>query len=206
MNNPITLPRKYLSWSQYSLWKSNKDQYRQRYYEGIKPPESAEILFGKKTAEIYASGALNDVPVYAHTEYKITVTVGGVPLMGYLDSYDTQTHAFTELKTGHAPWDSIRVRAHGQLPFYSLLVERAEGSVENCCHLIWLPTRFKKSIEIFDGHELEADTRELEFTGEQHVFPRKIAKWERQAMEKDILAIARDIAEDYALFLRARKA
>jgi hypothetical protein len=196
----LQLPKKYLSYSQYKLWKDNKEQYRQRYYHNGPSFESVETIFGKDFAERLERGdpSVAYVPHFEKSEHPIKVELKGIPLLGYIDSYCPTTHAFKEFKTGHQPWDAVRVAKHEQLDFYSLLIEMADGEVTNECELIWLQTKKVPKCILFDGIEICSDTYNIELTGEMKQFKRTIYKYERERMKKEIQHVAESIAEDYA--------
>jgi hypothetical protein len=210
------LPKKYLSYSAYSLWKSSKEQFRKRYYLNEDPFETPETRFGKVIGAMvennehlfheYAGKILN----YPHKEYKIEVEVGGLKLLGYLDQFDDTEYKILEMKTGHknkqgkVPWDRIKVQKHTQLVFYSLLVEKKFGKVHSEVILQWLETDFvDKTIE-FDGHILSAKSRELQIISEPQTFKRKIHKWERVKLLRDILQTAEEISADYTNWIASR--
>lgn len=210
----LNLPKKYLSYSQLNTWIKDKDAYRAKYYRGEKQHENPEMLFGKKIAKMLENPLvleihpiLSKIPHYSVSEHGIKTEIDGVPVIGYIDSFDPNTKSFIEYKTGHlkrsgeAPWNKVSVRKHEQLPFYSLLIELSEGDVNRLCHLVWLETKFKDKTMDFDGHILTAGTRELELTGTTNVFPRIITKWERKRMRTLIRTVADEISEDYTLWI-----
>lgn len=118
--------------------------------------------------------------------------------MGYIDSFDPEHKRFLEYKTGHQPWDAVRVAKHEQLDFYSLMIKRTEGSVHNTCMLLWMPTKKVQKCIDFDGLELCSDEYTIAFDGELQSFERTIYEYERKAIEKEIYQVAKDIAEDYS--------
>ncbi len=206
----LNLPKKYLSYSSWSLWKKNKDQFRRKYYLNEQPFETVETIFGKKIARMLESddSSLVNIPRYPISEKQIEVEINGVPVKGYLDTFDDIAFSFMEYKTGHAnklgvpPWDRVKVAKHDQLPFYSTLIKNKFGKVDNITYLHWLPTRWKvKTIE-YMGHTLYADSRELELTGEVETFKRNIFQWERDLIDADILKVALEISEDYTAFIK----
>jgi hypothetical protein len=196
--------KEYLSWSAYSLWKSNKEQYRKRYYTLEAPFETVETRFGKSVASKLERGeSIDGVMVCSHPEYKIEVELDGVKLLGFIDCFDMEKLQIVEFKTGHknpkgkVPWDRLKVHKHQQLVFYSVLVELFHGKVHPTVILQWLETDFKtKEIE-FQGHTLTAGSKDLFLTGNIKTFKRKIAKWEKENLKKDILLVAKEIHEDY---------
>lgn len=205
----MDLPKKYLSYSAISLWERNKQEFRERYYENKKSPETPEIILGRKIAKILESGEvahdpiLQAVPRYSHPEHKLEVTIGEIPILGYLDSFDPQTNSFLEYKTGRpnndgSPrWDDLSVAKHEQLDIYSMLIKEKYGSVNNKCTLVWIETAYKKEQIEFDGRILEAKSSEIILTGPVRTFTRTIFEWERTRMKDKIIRIAKEIENDW---------
>ena len=204
------LPRGYLSYSAWDLWCKSKEAFRRRYYENEKPFETPETAFGKKIAEMVENdehhGVL-EIINYPKKEYEIDIVVDDLRLLGRLDQFHDTELRIHEIKTGHrnpkgkVPWDTIKVRKHKQLVFYSLLVELKHGTVHPEVILQWIETKFsRKSVE-FDGHVLTTKSKELELTGYIKTFKRRVHKWERIKMLKDIKQSAREISNDYTQWL-----
>lgn len=204
------LPKKRLSYTQVSMWKSNRDQYRKRYYMNQDTFETVEMRFGKRIAKMLEA---NDplvafVPRYSTSEHGINVDIQGILVQGYIDSFDAKKKAFREYKTGHmntknqAPWNDVLVHKHDQLPFYSLLIEESEGSVDPVCYLDWIETEFKKKTREFQGMTLISESRDLILTGKIKTFKRRIEKWERDRIREMILNTAREVSEDYTNWLK----
>jgi hypothetical protein len=196
------LPKPYLSYSAWYLWKTNKEEYRKRYYEGKKSFETVETIFGKKVAK-----KLEEDDTIKGSETRIEVTLKtGLKLLSYLDGFDEETLSITEYKSGHknkagrAPWDNIKVKKHKQLDWYSLMVKEKYGKVNPFVKLIWLETRFKNKETTFAGHILKTQSRELELTGYSKTFNRRIVQWERDKIKNDILKTALEISNDYTLW------
>lgn len=200
----LNLPKPHFSYSQLSLWLKNKQQYRERYYLDAPAFESKETLFGKRIARMFETGekdpVLDLVPRYSTMEHRLQLKIGGVPFLGYLDSFNPVKKAIIEVKTGKEPWDAVRVHKHLQLVIYSLLVKTAYGKVDPVVKLVWIETRYKQEKQKLGNREMEGDSNELEFTGRIEIFERKIAEWERKNMKKLILKSALEISEDYSKF------
>lgn len=202
-----TLPKPYLSYSQFRLWKDNKDAYRRRYYFNEPSWDTPETLFGRQIAKKLEQGdtVLSTVPRYDTPEHKIELEVGGIPLLGYLDSFHSTEHKILEYKTGHhskdgkAPWDRVKVQKHEQLDFYSLLVEEKYGHVDPLTMLVWLETVKKQKTVEFEGHILTGKDYTIELTGRVECFKRKVFSYERKNIKKEIISVAQEIAADYAI-------
>lgn len=191
----MKLPRGYLSWSQYDIWSRSKEEYKKRYFIGKKPPESMEATFGKKIAKLIETDPthdeVKDIPRLASPEHRIEAEIDGVRVLGFLDSYCPDTGKFLEYKTGRKPWTASRVRKHGQLPFYAMLIEtlRAERHPETT--LIWIPTSLGP-----------APFYEIVRNGPIVNFPRVIEGWEVKRMREEVVRVAGEISEYYESFIK----
>lgn len=211
------LPRKYLSYSAYSLWKKSKDMYRRRYYLNEKPFQTAETVFGNKIGKILEDEEHRDDPIlsniidYPKKEHRIDVHYEGLHIMGYLDQFHDEEYRIMEMKTGHkdkngkVPWDDLKVRKHKQLDFYSVLVEQKYGKVCDEVILQWLETDIKEKGVLYNGRFYIQDKRHIELTGEIYTFKRIIEPWQRDVMLQDILLVAEEITEDYTQWLKTNQ-
>ena len=209
------------------MWRKNKEKYRERYYfeDGV-PFENTETIFGKKIATILEKLSvkkewseeefkqigvtrkeflyLKQAPRYKFSEYRIQIEVGGVPFLGVMDSFSKKFKRIIEYKTGKQSWDDIRVRRHDQLVVYSLLTKLKFGKVHPTVRLVWMETRYKKSIDTIGSVTCEAESNELELSGKIQIFKRKIYEWERKNMVKLIQKTAQEISDDYTNFLKTK--
>lgn len=213
MDVKYNLPKKYLSYSAYSLWKSSKEQFRKRYYLNEKPFETRETILGKETDKFLDSGGnIEGVISYSHPQHKIEVEYQGLPLLGYLDSFNMEDFRILERKTGHKcpkgkePWNKIKVQKHVQLVFYSALVELKYGKVHPEVILQWLETDFVDHTIEFQGYTLTSKKKDLKLTGRVETFKRRISKWERTNLLKDLLATASAISDDYTQWQEDQRA
>ncbi len=112
-----------LSWSAISSFEFSKEQWYRKYVLGQEDPPSAEMLFGK----FFAASCENRKPLAPVTllskmEHKFQVIFGGIPLIGYADTFDEVTKKrMGEYKTGKTVWTQKRVDEHGQLTLYCLM-------------------------------------------------------------------------------------
>jgi hypothetical protein len=83
------------------------------------------------------------VPRYAIYEHPLQASLAGIPLVGYLDSYNPQIPGLLEYKTGKKAWTQERADEHGQLTMYALLLHLAEKVRPDRLRmqLVWLPTQ-----------------------------------------------------------------
>lgn len=182
------------------LWQKNKDQYRARYYFGGPGFESKETIFGKQFAKMMEDDIKHSVadlvPRGDKTEYRVLHDIKGVPVLGYIDSLDTQQNCIYEFKTGKEPWDNVRVAKHDQLVIYSLLVKKKLGKVDPYVRLVWIQTK-ETMQEYHIGGVTFGSKPKIDFTGHVETFKRRIVQWERDKMEEKIRRIAEEIHEDY---------
>lgn len=133
-----------LSWSAISTFEYDREQFYQKYWLGEKSPDTKETLFGKMVGERLASDPdfLPQVPRRPIFEHGIRADVAGLPIIGYLDTYEKGV-GFDEFKTGKKPWNQERVDNHGQITMYFLLLYLAEQLTpdELQAALHWLPTQ-----------------------------------------------------------------
>jgi len=213
MTSPLVLPKKYLSYSAIDLWNKNKDAYRKRYYENEPFVETPETLYGKKIHKFIETDdpIAKKIPKYNLREFRLEVKIDDVPIVAFLDSLCGLTGRFYDYKTGRPKpdgkprWDAVEVAKTKQLPYYSLFIKELSGDVEDLCHLIWLPTHYTKKTVEFAGHTLESDSKDVEWNGEVHVFPRVIHEYERKAAREEIIRSAHEISEDYVAYKKAKE-
>lgn len=198
--NKYNLPRGYLSFSSWKLWKTSKEQFRKKYYHDqghdlITP----EILFGKSFAKQLENKekTLEQVMLCSHPEYPMVVDFKGITLKGFIDCFDPETLQIIEYKTGHALWNRALVQKHKQLDFYCLMTFLKFGKYNPNVILQWLPTEvtLAKKTGMIRTH------KKIKLTGEVKTFKRKIYKWEIEKLKKDILLVAKEISADYTKFL-----
>lgn len=191
------LPKGYLSFSQWSLWKKDPEEYKQRYFYGQEGFTNSGMDFGKIIADALENGTedpmiqmlIDVLPRYEVMEHPIDVKIKGVPIVGRVDTYSPKGFCFDEYKTGKrtkdgkAPWDIVKVRKHEQLPFYALCLKKKHGSISKKVRLHWIETK-----EGEDGREL---------TGHIETFERVIEPWELKRMEDSIVQVAKEISDAY---------
>lgn len=210
------LPRGYLSHSSMELWKQSKDRFRKKYYGSGEPDVvTAYMSFGKEVAEILedkqrvrAHPILKKIPAYDYPEYPLeNVAVCGVPIKGFIDSFDTKKHRIIEyktgLQTGGAPkWDAVKVKKHNQVLLYSVCIEELLGRVHPNTKLVWLETCWKERCEdrTFGNKVFKQCVPALDLTGDFKVFPRTIEEWEKDWMRNELVRIATEISEDYTRY------
>lgn len=148
-----------LSWSAISSFEYDPAQWYDKYIMGKPTAQTEEMKFGSAIGERLAKDPqfMPQVPRYPIFEHKMVALFGKIPLVGFVDSYK-EKRGILEYKTGKRAWDKKRVRDHGQIDMYLLLLWLTEKvppeKVE--CALVWLPTvdtgDFKIKLKSEDVH------------------------------------------------------
>jgi len=125
----MTLPfskKRPLSWSAISSFHYNREEWFNRYILNQKQQENASMYAGKAIGNKIESDPtyLPEVPRLPVFEKKMLGVLDKVPLIGYLDSYCPDTHAFNEYKTSKNKdrWTHKTAHDHGQLDMYTFLI------------------------------------------------------------------------------------
>lgn len=212
------LPKSYLSYSAMSLWCTSKDQYRLKYYSDNNVSFStAYTEFGKFIAETLedkkkrkSHPVLSKIPAYAVPEQPLEFEVDGVPIKGFIDSFDPKKKRIIEYKTsikreGRPLWNDVSVKKHNQLLVYALGVQKLFGEVHPLIKLVWMETQWREVCRDMEfGSKVITDCKpELELTGYFEVFKRKIEPWELLYIQQDIVRIAQEISDDYTAYRKA---
>jgi len=142
---------------------------------------------------------LPDLVVYDKPEFEIKTDVLGVPILSYLDSYDSINNVFREYKTGKIPWTKAKVIKHGQLLFYAVALKYSYGEVPEYCDLDWIQTKDVKEEPVDFWREGE---KKINITGIIKSFHRPFHEGEIERMEKLIVKSATEISEAYKSFLK----
>lgn len=200
--NKLILPKPHISWSSLSCWITSPARFRREYFECGKKLDTKYLRFGKDIAGLIESGKhkelLPDLLVYDTPEFEIRTTVKGVPILSYLDSYDSKNNVFYEFKTGKAPWTQAKVIKHGQLVFYAVALKHSIGKTPAYCDLQWIQTK-EGAIEIDDFWREKENL--VQATGYIKSFHREFDEREITAMEELIVKSAHEISEAYKSFL-----
>lgn len=202
MTEKIILPKVHLSWTAMSTWNSNPERYKREVFEGGPKLETKFLDFGKKIAELIELGQhtelLPDLPVYDTPEHKIECTVAGIPILSFIDSYDSKTNNFLEYKTGKIPWTLSKVQKHDQLVFYATALKWSTGRMPEYCDLVWIETIERKPEQVDFWRN---EKKELEVTGRIKTFHREFDEREIARMEQLIIRTATEISEAYKQYI-----
>lgn len=157
-----------ISWSSYSCFKYDKEQWYRVYCCGHKS-SSAELTFGKAVADSMET----DKPLAPFTrlsivEFEFDTKLGKIPIVGSMDTFEPPKDFFKlresglciggEFKTGVKPWTQKRVDEHGQLTWYSLCLWLQEKIHPATIHwfLEWAPTKKTENGDFY--HTIEFTT------------------------------------------------
>lgn len=196
--------REHYSWSQHELWHSSKTGFYKRYFLGdesfkgksqTKGTELAEVLDGtldiQDVSDENIQIVINQIPKLDIQEYELNFEVGGVKMLGYVDSAGIIGDEFCEYKSGMELWDQHRVDMHGQLLFYALGFYKKFGIIPKA-KLVWVET-CKVDVLDDDGNVLY---QKLEYTGKVETFERNFILSDLIEFEKEIVKTLKEI-EDF---------
>lgn len=154
----LSLPKNYLSYSQYSLWLSNPTRYKQVYFDGRNDGYvNRGQVFGKTVADALESGRETDdlltdaamllLPKYdvqdELMEVEVKTKYGWLNLVAKPDTFNSMTHEFKEYKTGLggiARWTARRAQNHLQMWFYAVVIWHKFGTILSDAQLVWIET------------------------------------------------------------------
>lgn len=123
----FTLENPVISWSSYSSFLYNREQWYEVYVKG-KKITSKELEFGKKVA--HSMGTKHPLAPFtrlSEIEHEFDTKFGNIRIVGSMDTFDAPRVKrgkclAGEFKTGKQPWTQKRVEDHGQLKMYTLLL------------------------------------------------------------------------------------
>jgi RecB family exonuclease len=155
--------------------------------------ETKWLRFGKHISELLEKDPDNeevaDIPRYTIPEYKLEVVIGGVPTLGFIDSYDTETQSILEYKTASKPWTPSKVLQHGQLDMYACALDVLHG---------YRDTRITTLISIPTVCDLLADPQYgVRRAGGYTEIPREITARDREQFIERLQTVAHEISADY---------
>jgi hypothetical protein len=195
----MTLPKSYISFSQLQLFDQNKEQYRKQYYQNQYSGSSPELRYG---SHVHKQIELN-APEYAHvprydlSELKLEVTIEGIPLLGYIDSLDSDTLAFMDFKTGQKKWTPKKVQETKQLPFYALMLSAIHEQYEYNSSIVWIETK-REYQQGWDGESYQSKKYDVVTTGKVEKMDRVITRDDIMATKEWLVSTTMAISSDYA--------
>lgn len=224
----LILPKEYLSWSQLNLWLSNKERYRKEYFENTEKLDTKYLRFGKGFAKLMEDivkdpsllkskmwvmenlgmdltspehvDFVNNLKWYDTPEFEIRCEVLGVPILSFIDSYNSIDNLFYEFKTGKNPWDQSKVQKHDQLVFYAMALKHSKGKTPESCELHWIQTKegTRESVDFWR----ESSSNKIHITGKIQHFHREFDEREVDRLEDLLLKSAEEISEAYQEFIK----
>lgn len=189
--NKLLLPTGYVSYSQCMMWLQNPERYRKEYFDGQDKLDTKYLRFGKGAAQARENRVLKPGEI---TEFEVRVDVRGVPVLSFIDFYDSNNNIFEEDKTGKHPWTQSRVQKHEQLPFYATVLRAKTGKMPQSCKLNWFQTK--------ENDEVGGLQNEIEFTGVEKPFTREFDERECDRIEDMIVKVANEISEAYKQYIQ----
>lgn len=132
-----------LSWSSISSFRYDPAEWYEKYINGKRGRDTGPLVFGKNVGERLASEQdfLPEVPRLKEYEHELSVKIGNIQCIGFLDNFDLDNRAFSEFKTGKK-WTQDKANKHGQIDMYCCLIYLKYGikPEDLKISLIWLPT------------------------------------------------------------------
>ena len=136
-----------LSWSSINSFRYDPDEWYLKYIEGKRGRDTGPLVFGKNVGERLASEQdfLPEVPRLKEYEHELSVKIGNIQCIGFLDNFDLESKSFAEFKTGKK-WTQDKANKHGQIDMYASMIYLKYGIKPEDLNisLIWLPTEAKQ--------------------------------------------------------------
>lgn len=154
----FSLPKGYLSYSQYCLFLSDPERYRKHYFDDFDTSfTNSGQVFGKQvadaleatreTGDLLTDVAMELLPRYDVQDQPIEAEFkerGGrwLKVIAKPDSYNSLTHEFIEVKTGKSrnPWTQVKAQEHIQMIWYAVVIWLKHGTMLDHAHLTWIET------------------------------------------------------------------
>ena len=155
----ISLPKSYLSYSQYMLWTSNPQRYKNQYFDkrddlqftntgqtyGKFVADALEA--GRETNDLLTDSAILLLPKYDVADVAIEAEFkekGGcwLKVIAKPDSFNSMTHEFMEFKTGKEKnsWTQAKAQSHIQMIWYAVVIWLKYGTMLDHATLAWIAT------------------------------------------------------------------
>lgn len=207
---------------------TNPERFRREYFENGKKLDTKYLRFGKGFAKLMEDICKNpellkdrmwvmtnfgmdidssewinfsmDLKWYDRPEHEMRCDIMGVPMLAYIDSYDSKTSAFMEYKTGKHPWTQAKVQKHDQLVVYATMLKFLTGIMPEYCDLVWIETKDEKGESVDFWRETESN--KINITGKIVYFRREFDSREVDRMESLIQRTAEEISDAYQEFVK----
>jgi len=131
----------YISYSQFSTWKSSKKDYFKSYFFGERFDGNAYTEFGNKVGEALEKGdftgfdgleklMLQEVTRLDEFERKVELDFGDFYLFGYIDTNDKELETIVDYKTGALDKEAVYASPdYVQLDLYAAAIEQETGKL-----------------------------------------------------------------------------
>ena len=154
----FSLPRGYLSYSQYSLFLSDPEKYKRQYFDGFDTGfTNSGQTYGKQvadaleptrdTGDLLTDAAMLLLPKYDIADQQIEAEFkekGGpwLKVIAKPDTFNSITHEFAEFKTGKGknPWTQEKAQKHIQMIWYAVVIWLKYGTMLDHATLAWIET------------------------------------------------------------------
>ena len=154
----FSLPKSYLSYSQYCLFVSDPAKYARHYFDGQKNDyANSGQVYGKQVADALEASRdtgdlltdasilllprydVQDQPMFAEFKEK---NGKWLKLIAKPDSYNSVTNEFIEVKTGKIknPWTQQKAQSHIQMIWYAVVIWLKYGTMLDHATLAWIAT------------------------------------------------------------------
>lgn len=135
-----------LSWSSISSFEYDKKSWAKRYLANVIESPSPELIFGSQTGKKLETDPtfLPQIKRYNKMEYPFNVSLSGIPLTGYADTFcDKSKKKLGEYKTGKNEWTQKRADEHGQITMYLLMnfITHQIPPEKVDVTIYWMPTK-----------------------------------------------------------------
>lgn len=203
----LILPRKdesgnsYISYSQHSKWKYSKKDYIKSYFFGERFEGNAYTDFGSKIGEALENNdfsafdsveakTLKKVTRLDEFEREVKWNLDGFYVMGYIDTNDKDCKILIDYKTG----DLSKVATYeddkyDQLAIYAGAIQQERGTLPEQAHVELI----ERTGNAFKGEDLALGKEVISIP--QDISPKKI-----EEVKKEVIKVATEIADHYAVF------
>lgn len=196
------LPRPYISWSQFDMFRKSPERYVAEYIENGRRLDTKYTRFGKNLHELIEKDEhkhlFPNLVVFKEREKEIKVTIHDIPILSRIDSYDPDTGSFRDTKTGKTAWTQVKVQKLDQLVFYAMVIKHSTGVTPKECFIDWIGTKDSTYMEQGGLHNTQP---KVQLTGEVKTFKREISELEIERLEKELVEVVEKISNTYKTWL-----
>lgn len=178
----LQLPHGYLSYSQMSLWGTDRTRYMGLYFDkredlrvSNRGQEYGKLVANalekeEETGDLLTDSAMLLLPKYDIRDVGFDVEIktkdGWLKLIAKPDYMDSQTKNFIEIKTGRYPWTQAKAQSHLQMIFYAVVIWQKYDIKLPGAKLAWIETDYTDEGLKPTGR---VETFEVTFTSSQYL-------------------------------------